>query len=243
MDANREAIWNRGKAKEIMWEARFQYEVTMLTEVRGEDKAHTQLASAHYSLIKRYLSPAPLWMRFLALWHMWRAVVHAKKVKSFKDYNTVDVVSAIFAKAPRWFGDELLRKSHSLAYEALSGKKMLPHTRAFLLIRCGETEIKLGSSLDEVRRYYEAAAQLKDSIVTETDGVMASRQWCRIAQSIGQYYWDLAEKTHKFSGESLAFKGSMYMKEALVYARKYSPDQEMKILSELKRRNMSLNEL
>jgi hypothetical protein len=257
-DQHKENIWHAKSARQIMKEARQRFSADQEVEknpgkyvivMEPTTSAHVGLASTHYSLVKRYLAPEPLWKRFLALWHMWRAAVHANKADQLglKNADQVDVVSAILSKTPQWLGGNVVR-AKLLIYKALASEfgKLNPHTRALLILSLAGIEHKEGMALDSywVRARYEEARNLKEEILSEPDNLMAKRQWIRIASTIGFYYLDLASylesgpNEHGFNVDALHYKGSDLILEALQLARKYSDDQVNKITAGLRTRDL-----
>lgn len=227
MDTHTEAIWNRGNAREIMREARKRFREELAKG--NHTSAHTALASAHYSLVKRYLSPAPIRVRHLAVWHMWRAAVHANEVRgSNLDFDQVDVVSTILSKAPWWLGGDastaLSLVTRALINERDYGMPMVPHTKAFFLIRRAEIYMKWGMHAIQVEGCYDAASRLLPDITDE-------RQKCRVLSAIGFFEFDTLGVNY----------GQQAIAEALGIAHRVSRDQYDKILTEAWKRGMDLD--
>lgn len=226
MDAHKEAIWNRGNAREIMKGARFRFNTAGAgVSLDRAVEAHVALASTHYSLVKRYLSPAPIWLRHLAVWHMWRAMVHAKLAFQYNvlDPDQTDVVSTILVKAPKWLGGDPHGATRLINKSLLSKKEMSPHTKAFLLIRYGDAGMKLGKPSTEVVKYYDEALRLEGTITDD-------RQRCRVLAAIA--FFKIDHDPYLSSGIS----GTVLIREAAELAKKVSRDQYEKILVECKKR-------
>ncbi len=232
-DTHADDIWQRKSARQIMKEARKRFrELEAVGDYAG---ASTQLGSVHYSLIKRYLSPEPIWVRFLAVWHMWRAVFHAHRV-SFglmpRTFNQVDVVTTILSKAPKWLGGDV-ETAHALALSAfampwLYEGEMSLHTRALLLIRLGELglEVKKKQTPWEVESNYSQALDIATAVSDQ-------QQLCRILSSVGFFYVDYPELGKRDQGiDNLEY--------ALAIAYAVSKDQEGKILGECRKRGIDL---
>ena len=189
-DKHGESIWNRGDARKIMREARKRF-----SSDTDPVSAHCGLASAHYSLVKRYVRPAPIWLWHLAIWHMWRAAVHAKRAHKLglDKADQVDVVSRILLKVPRWLGGgpKLAAKIAQLAlqYDAHNEQaEMLPHTRALLLMTLAECQERRGGSLRDGFSYCRQALDLEADIRKEKERRIALQQLCRVKKQAGAFY-------------------------------------------------------
>lgn len=217
-------IWDGGPAREIMELSKAMFDFMV---ERAPVFAHVERASDHYSLVKRYLSPAPFWLRHLAVWHMWRAMVHAKLAFQYNvlDSDQTDVVSTILVKAPKWLGGDPHGATRLINKSLLSKKEMSPHTKAFLLIRYGDAGMKLGKSSAEVAKYYDEAEKLVPQIVDE-------RQKCRVLAAIGFFRVD------HFKSDSDIALGMTLVANAAALSRKVSKDQHMKIEAEMQKRGM-----
>lgn len=250
MDAHREAIWKRADVHEIMREARLRFDMVMnpgkyfrggsFPNEAKKASAHVELASAHYSLVKRYRKP---WLLHVAAWHMWRAVVHARKAEhlGLVNFDQVDVVSTILFQAPWWLGGSF-GKAYRLVDIALTCVKptgwpeMVPHTRALLEIGCGKMDLAVGrrvgaNTMDRAERHFRQAISLREEILNEPDQLMAKRQWCRVASAAGFFLWD------NFGGE-VGLEGLQLVTEAAELAREVSPDQFAKIMQECRKRGV-----
>jgi hypothetical protein len=204
-DEHKANIWQRGDARKIMEEERKRFKNVWQFDAENEGhrpvSAYVSLASTHYSLVKRYLSPAPIWMRPLAVWHMWRAAVHAKSADKLT-LNTpeqIDVVSRILMKAPRFLGGNL-KRAHKLVTSALDyvpvsepQDEILPHTRALMLCTLGELEFALGGDFSEASQHMIDALKLADEMMKESDELQAKRQFIRVQKSVGLFFADNGE--------------------------------------------------
>ncbi|MEK7112355.1 MAG: hypothetical protein AAB875_03425, partial [Patescibacteria group bacterium] len=129
MDEHRKMIWQRGDARQIMREARRRFSSL-------SPQSQVALASAHYSLVKRYWS---WWQWPLALWHMWRAWANANMAVTLVDdpvrltSDQIDVVTTIWIKSPGFLRD-LRRAEHLLTFALIEKPAMKPHTNALMLI-------------------------------------------------------------------------------------------------------------
>lgn len=226
MDAHKEAIWNRGNAREIMKEARKRY--------GGRSNSasfSTTLASTHYSLVKRYVAPAPIWLRCLAVWHMWRAVVHVRKAHRLgsDSYSQLLVVAEILTRAPRWLGGSprlaIQISEDALAYAASAPNEMaemVPHDEALFHVALAQAREKNGTFLQDVEVGYRIAVSLKERILAEPDREMAEKQWVRIAFAAGIWY-------HTRNWRSYQRDGADLIREAHRLAESVSLDQLEKI--------------
>lgn len=196
--------------------------------------AHVALASAHYSLVKRYMSPK--WKLPLAVWHLWRATSHARKADSLglQNYDQMDVVSTILAKSPRLLGGAL-HYAHKILVEALYGvnvtarqEVMKPHTRALMLVSLGEIEMKLGAPLAAVRCYKSTEQVLPD--------ITDERQKCRVMRSLGTFYVEHGEGFDEWQ------EGRFLLTDAIKIARVASYDQLEAIHTELPRLSKIMDE-
>ncbi|MBX4195804.1 hypothetical protein KW796_02530 [Candidatus Parcubacteria bacterium] len=254
MNAYKEAIWNRGDAREIMREARRRFRVLMRdSEFEHTPDPHVALASTHYSLVKRYKKFDPR-----AIWHAWRAAKHANAaanldaVSHYKNItpDQADVLSTILTKVPKPLGGSLSR-ARSIARVALHrAEEMLPHTYAFLILRLAEIDLALGFAKGVVLDKYIRAKSLKESVLSEEDKVMAKRQWCRIASAIGLFYIDILEEdVGRYADDRITCEGEELLVEALrlsrevLDGRQLSRDQELKILIELRNRGIKESDL
>jgi hypothetical protein len=245
-DHHVEAQWNRENAREIMREAhgRFEESVEFVPDEFAQPQkpasAHVALASAHYSLVKRYRKP---WLLPIAAWHLWWAAVHARKAEriGLVNFDQVDVVSTILFQAPWWLGGSF-GKAYRLVDIALTCVKpagwpeMIPHTRALLEISCGKMDLAVGrrvgaNTLDRAERHIREAISLRGEILNEPDQLMAQRQWCRVASAAGLFLWD------NFSGE-IGLEGLELVAEAAELAREVSSDQFVKIMQECSKRGV-----
>jgi hypothetical protein len=252
-DSHREDIWQRGNARKIIKEAKKRFrESERAGDYAG---ASTAYASTRYSLAKRYLAPAPLWLRPLAVWNMLVAIYHARRVSDGlmpRTFDQVDVVSRILSKAPSWLGGDK-QTAKALIVNVFNyipvnepQDEMLPHTRALMLVTLGEIELALGKKLDDYEPFkaYEAAKALKSSILAESDKQLAERQWCRVIAACGFYWVDLATyldrvKKGRADTSHLHRTGWLDVHEALGIAQRTSADQCAKIVVEMHRRRMS----
>ncbi|MBX4189043.1 hypothetical protein KW785_00425 [Candidatus Parcubacteria bacterium] len=262
-DPHREAIWQREDARQIMNEARRQFEaqahettlVGRATAWSYPASAHVALASTHYSLVKRYMSPK--WKVPLAVWHTRRAVVHAKAAISMGglNFDQVDVVTKILSKAPSWLGgdrkaaQDLLLGAIGYVPVAEPQDEMLAHTRALLLITLGEIEEKMGATkLNVAKRYLEAMFQRK-LVFGESDKLMAMRQWVRIAAACGFWFYDhraeLEVENEAAGGSRLLVSGFIValLPEAYALAEELAEDQAEKIRAECQKRGLDPDNL
>ncbi len=203
--------------------------------------AYVELASTHYSLVKRYISPAPIWKRYLALWHMRKAVIHVRQAEmsGLSDYNQIDVVSTILRKAPRWLGGspmralQLIEKALGYSDQAPNeSAEMFPHTRALLLVGLGECELIIGLQLTRAACRFDDALALENKIFAESDKEMAQRQWVRILFAVGIFFFD-----NPITRETKA-KSVHCLTRARVLAKQSSFDQYKKISQECAKRGL-----
>ena len=138
--------------------------------------AYIALASAHYSLIKRYMD---WWLRPLALWHMWQAVWNVNGAfTTFRDVSAsfsadeVDVITTILAKTPSWLGGDrvcAISLLNSALYLDPNRDTMKPHTRALMLMTLAEIEVDFGDE-DNGWKHYQEAVGLCPEIESECHG-------------------------------------------------------------------------
>lgn len=224
MNAHRKAIWDRADAEQIMAEAYSRYSSTMALGQKVE--ANTGLASVHYSLVKRYLSPAPLWVRIFAVWHMWRAVTHARLADNLglRNADQVDVVSRIFLMAPSWIGGDKRRAEKMIEGVLRPGGEMKDHTRALLFVSLGEIKFQNGMSYKLAKDYFKQA-MLSGAKVRKED----EPQLCRIWFGVGRFF---AEHGDNANDQSF---GIETMDGALSLATRVAIDQVDKIKNETRR--------
>jgi hypothetical protein len=234
VDEHKDDIWQRRSAREIMREARrrFAESVEFIpSEFEQPPKpasAHVALASAHYSLVKRYMKPR--WKLPLAVWHLWRAAIHARMADKLglQSYDQTDVVSTILVKAPRLLGGNLRRGEEIIMYALTSvsttpeQEVMKPHTRVFLLIRLGEIDMKQSGDVRNATIYYKRAQQYVEDITDE-------QQECRVLRSIGVFYIEHGDGFDEWQ------EGRFLLRNALKIARGVSQDQLEVIKAELPR--------
>lgn len=237
-DSHKEEIWNKKSAREIMKESRKRFRESQrkqYLQVFIPVAALVSLASDHYSLVKRYISP--IWKRPLAVWHLWRAVILVKKAVSagLENADQVDVVSRILTKAPWWLGGnksqaaDLIEKA--FGWHATFGFKpmeMAPHTRGLLALTLGEIQ-KETEGWDRAISTFSAILDWKREILSEPDLLMASRQWCRILYGVAVNFLDYGLKPNEEKW-GIASQGMELLDRALLIAMKFSKDQEEKIM-------------
>ncbi|MBX4200318.1 hypothetical protein KW790_02560 [Candidatus Parcubacteria bacterium] len=245
-----EQIWQRGNARKIMKEARVAFKLKKYSDPVG---AHVKLASVHYSLVKRYMSP--WWKLPLAVWHLRRAVVHAWVAYhlGLNNFDQIDVVSRTFFKAPEYLGGDI-NLAHVIVTDALFRTPLnepmdeIPyHTRALLLVTQAEIEEEIGElPLVGIASLYMDAIALRPKILKEKDEPMAMRQWIRVATSTGLWFFDhidaiRGEKNYIFDDpENVAYD---YLIEAYNLAEPLSTDQALKILTESQKRGIDLKKI
>lgn len=233
MDSHAEKIWQRGSARQIMEEARRRFRMDKWQDLTG---AHVALASAHYSLVKRYLGS--WWQRPLAAWHMWRAVLHAKKAhvlsgrtrEGMLKANLADVVTRIYTVAPSWLGGDPRTAERLLEFTLDSrypeADFMKPHARALMLITLGDLKWRQGSTV--AWEHYDKARELIPAIEAE-DSPDREKQLVRVMSAVGFFYYDHGHEELREEGEEL-------INEAANLAGRHSADQFLKIGSEWAKR-------
>ncbi|OHB10864.1 MAG: hypothetical protein A3H60_01915 [Candidatus Zambryskibacteria bacterium RIFCSPLOWO2_02_FULL_44_12b] len=231
MDTYSEKIWGRGSAWQIMAEARKRFRAGVNQDPPG---AYIALASAHYSLIKRYMD---WWLRPLALWHMWQAVWNVNGAfTTFRDVSAsfsadeVDVITTILAKTPSWLGGDrvcAISLLNSALYLDPNRDTMKPHTRALMLVTLGGIEWQVGCQEDAWKHYAEARA-LVPAIEAE-DLPDRDRQLVRVLSAVGFFYYDHS------SQRDLAWE---LLTQALDLSTLVSKDQAKKIIAECDKRRM-----
>lgn len=234
VDKHGEAIWERKSPRMIMKEARRRFGVlTHDSEFANSATPHVGLASAHYSLVKSYLSH--WWQKPLAVWHVWGAVAHAKNAYrlGLENAEQADVVSRILLKAPKRLGGdvELAEKiAGDAIYSPVSPMEpdyILPHTHALLLITLGECRAARGHFVI-ANLQMDHALQLEPAILAEPDQLMAERQLCRILTSIGVFACE-----HGYLIDWA--KGMRLLNRAYAIALRVSNGQALKISAEINR--------
>lgn len=202
--------------------------------------AHVALASAHYSLVKRYLSK--WWQKPLTVWHMLRAVRHANHAYDLaRDFNhlsieSIDVVTTIWRRAPVWLGGDI-NKAQEGVRDGLSpyhpgSDAIKPHTRALLYITLAEIQWQMGNEL-EARGNYDQASNLISAIETE-NCPDREQQMVRVLSAIGFFKLDHGRESWE------RWSGGGNLRYALQLASRVSKDQEQKILAECRKRNLQL---
>lgn len=200
--------------------------------------ACSSLASAHYSLIKRYSEtwfkkPVALWHFLLAVSSALRAVSESTEKRPLTA-NEADVVTRILSKTPSWlaFGSDVAVPIINEVLYQRSDQKTSPHTRALLLLTMAEMQRKRGQYFEAVR-LANLALQLQGAI-QEEDSYDREYQLIRVWSEIGFLFYDCREKFAPVGGRGL-------IRRALVLSRELGVrDQEEKIESELKRRGIVL---
>lgn len=229
-----EMIWQRGSSRQIMKVARAKYreEQRVDDSARADISTRVALASVHYSLVKRYMG---LWLPF-ALWHMWRAIVQAEKaygngLRKFS-VDQIDVITTIWLKAPKIFGDRRLLAERALSYalnrhpDRASTK---PHTRALLLLTYADLHQSFGRKA-LARDHIEEVGE----IIKEYSSLIEIRQFIRILSKIGFFYIDYPRDVDDL------YKGKVMVSDALTMAGSgVDKDQEEKIRHEFRKRGIS----
>lgn len=232
MDAHTEMIWQRGSARQIMREAHKRFQDTLED---SPEAARVALASAHYSVAKRYLRF--WWQRPLAAWHMLQAASHAEIVCELRDLgwfkftaDQVDVIATILSKVPSWLGGNSERARRYLE-DALwrhdDEYPMKPHTRALMLITLGGIESRR-VGVSQAKEYYERARKLIPEIETE-DSPDRERQLVRVMAGVAFFEYD--HELEKYFARKMIGR-------ARDLAEKVSPDQAEKIRAECLRRGI-----
>ncbi len=235
MDIYAEMIWQRGSARDIVREARRRFLDNLN---RDPVAARVAIASAHHSLVKRYVGV--WWQKPLAFWHMFHAIRHVYGVLHFErdvklSADQIDVVTSILVKTPSWLlGDTVC--ASSLLYSALflnsqEGNTMKPHSRALMLCTLGEIEYKLGD-VDAAWRRFNGARELIPAIQDE-DSSDRERQLVRVLANVGFFFWDHGGGLIKIDGRHL-------IEQSLQLAYRVSMDQWHKTKAECRRRGIKL---
>jgi len=228
-----EMIWQRGSARKIMRETRKWFRTNAIEDLPS---AYIALASAHYSLVKRYVNR--WWKKPLAVWHVWRAAWNVNIALAVAGGNTsrfgvdqIDVITTILAKAPSWLGGDcvcaLSLLNSALYLNVPAGDTMKPHTRALMLITLGDLEWNVGNS-ELARRHYDEARKLISAIEIE-GSPDRELQLIRVLKKVGFFYFDDSYESDRYFGEKL-------LTRALELAREFSKDQTEEILAEWKKR-------
>lgn len=236
MDDFSKSIWQRGSAWKIMRETRRRFRVLASdSEFAHEPDRFVMMASVHWSLVKRYQGP----LSPFAVYHVWRAVVNARKALSQKarniSPNEADVITSILSKSPSWLGGDK-EQSYQIARVLIQNSKingMLPHTKALMHITLAQILQGWGREL-EAREHIIDARDLIHEIPNEPSGDR-DFQYVRVRFAINLFLYDHGDYPERKIAE-FAFRRDL---ERAVHIG--SRDQELKILAEVKKRGIELD--
>lgn len=237
MDSFSISVWQRGDAYKIMKEARRRFQVlTIDPESANEPERFVMMASAHYSLVKRY---GGLFLP-LGVYHMWRATVNARKAlhsQRVRDisYNEADVICAILSKSPNWLGgdkEQAYQIIQTILRKPGDAGNILPHTKALMHITLAQILQGWGKVI-EAREHIVEARDLVHEIPNEPSKDR-DFQYVRVRFAIDLFLYDHGNYPERKVAQ-FAFKRDL---ERAVHVG--VRDQELKILAEVKKRGVKL---